>query len=96
MQIYKITNIINKKSYIGKTRNTFHKRYNHRYDWWNAPKTNLALKNAVDKYSSVYFKVEILFEQKDFNLNLLNELEKHYIRLHNTISPYGYNFTRRN
>lgn len=93
MEIYKITNLINNKSYVGKTKKCFHKRYNHRYDWWNAPSVNVALQHAVNKYGSDNFKVEILFKSEDYNLKLLDQLEIHFIQLNNTMSPYGYNFT---
>lgn len=92
MQVYKITNLINNKSYIGVTKRNFYVRYNYRNDWWNAPSVNLYLKNSVKKYGSENFSVEILenctFEEEIYFL------EKYYIKFYNTQnSNFGYNFT---
>jgi len=90
MEVYKITNLVNNKAYIGITRTTFWKRYNCRPDWWNVT-LNLGLINGVKKYGSDMFKVEII----DYGIDIwdLNNLEKYYIKLYNTLSPNGYNFT---
>lgn len=92
MQIYRILNIINGKSYIGQTKNTFRIRYNCRDDWWNIS-SNIALKGAVNKYGAENFKIEIIFEEKFLNQELLNELERFYIKKFNSLSPDGYNLT---
>lgn len=88
--VYKITNKINNKCYIGITKHSFRKRYNHKDDWWNAPSVNPLLKNAVNKYGSVNFEVSIVEEVKK------EELEKReifYIKHFNSMSPGGYNLT---
>lgn len=90
MLIYKITNIKNNKAYIGQTYNTFQIRYD-TTNWWDSTRLSKLVKYAVKKYGSDNFKVEILFEQKELNKNLLNDLEIHFIRLYNTMAPYGYN-----
>lgn len=90
MQVYKITNLINNKSYIGQTRYTFHERYN-RNEWWKSASLNRLVKNGIKKYGLENFKVEIIIDLKEFNFELLNELEKHYIRLFNSVVPFGYN-----
>jgi group I intron endonuclease len=89
-EVYKITNTINGKCYIGITKNSFRKRYNHRDDWWNAPTASKVLKKAVDKYGSDNFIVEIIEECK---LSVLESREKYYIDLYNSFSPNGYNLT---
>lgn len=91
MQVYKITNKINNKCYIGITRKTFRQRYNYRDDWWNASSVNSPLRKAVKKYGSENFIVEILKEVND--LKLLNELEVQYIINFNCMAPNGYNLT---
>ncbi len=92
MEVYKITNLINDKCYIGVTKRNFYIRYNYRKDWWNAPSINKHLKNSVIKYGSINFKVEIL-EECIFE-DELYFLEKYYIkRYQSNNSKYGYNFT---
>lgn len=46
----------------------------------------------VKKYGKKRFKKEIIVEG-NFNQELINELEKHYIRLYATRAPFGYNLT---
>lgn len=89
--VYKITNILNNKCYIGITKKTFRVRYNCRDDWWNAPSINTILKHSVTKYGAEYFKVEIIHETK--NIDELEELEKLYIKQYNSLAPNGFNLT---
>jgi group I intron endonuclease len=89
MQIYKITNLINNKSYIGQTRYTFEKRY--RKTWSKSRTLNRLVKRGVNKYGVENFKIDIIVDLPEFNFDLLNQLEKHYIQLHNTMVPFGYN-----
>jgi len=88
--VYKITNTINNKCYIGITKNTFRKRYNHRDDWWNAPSVNSLIKSSVKKYGNENFKVDILEKCKNEELE---EREKYYIKINNSFVPNGYNLT---
>lgn len=93
MIIYKITNTVNSKSYIGKCVRT---QIYHRYgkDWASNKTLNRHLKNAVLKYGKTLFKVEILHRLFIKDAQLLSLLEKHYIALHKSNNPdYGYNFT---
>jgi group I intron endonuclease len=86
--IYKITNNINKKCYIGQTARTLYKRYNgvkiNRVD-------NEPLKRAYKKYGKENFIIEIL--EFDVPLDLLNDREKFYIKKFNCMAPNGYNLT---
>lgn len=91
MIIYKITNTINNKSYIGLTTKSFRQRYNYRDDWWNAPSVSRVLSYSVKKYGSEYFKVEII--DNGIDLWDLRNLEQYYIKKYNTLSPNGYNLT---
>lgn len=54
------------------------------------------INNFVSKYgikkARIVFKKHIIV-QGDFNQHLLDELERHYIRLHATKKPFGYNLT---
>lgn len=79
--IYKITNMINGKTYIGK----------HSANKTNYMGSGSLIRNAIRKYKVENFKKEILIEG-DFNIKLLDELEIHYIRLyspHKTKNSYN-------
>lgn len=81
MIIYKITNIVNNKIYIGQTNGN-------RKNYLGGGKI---LKLAFKKYGRQNFKKEIIV-QGNFNRFLIDELEKHYIRLYNsTNKKIGYN-----
>ena len=90
MIIYKITNLINGKIYIGQTIRTFNKRYNGagigaervlRYFEINKDnKKNEHLNNALIKYGTNNFKVEIIC--KCNTIEELNEKEEYYIDLY--------------
>lgn len=81
MKIYKTTNLINNKIYIGQT-------IRKRKDYIGS---GLYLTRAIKKYGKQNFKCEIIIEGT-FNNLLLDELEKHYIRLYNsTDKNIGYN-----
>jgi group I intron endonuclease len=89
--IYKITNIISKKYYIGETKKS------NPYLRWNEHKRKIekgigcpALQDAVKKYGIKNFKFEILiicFDEDRYRF------EMEYIKKYNSISPYGYNLT---
>jgi len=49
-----------------------------------------SLNNAINKYDASKFTVEVI---KECNISELNDYEKYYINLFNTISPFGYNLT---
>jgi len=81
MIIYKITNLVNNKIYIGQTNGN-------RKNYLGGGKI---LKLAFKKYGRCNFKKEIIIKG-DFNRTLTDELEKHYIRLYNsTNKKVGYN-----
>lgn len=79
--IYKVTNLTNNKIYIGQT-NGLRKTYRG---------GGKILKFAYKKYGKENFKFEKITEG-NFNRVLLDELEKHYIRLYNSTNiKVGYN-----
>jgi len=88
MIIYKITNLLNKKAYIGQSKHPFNKRYKGG-KWWEYS-SNDCLVSAAKKYGHVNFSIEIL-ESNVENKNRLDELEAFYARKFNTYTPYGYN-----
>lgn len=89
MIIYKATNLINGKIYIGKTGRTLKKRIKEHLYEASSNRCCYLLHKAIRKYGSENFKWEIidrcLFEES------LNELEKYYIKKFNSLKPNGYN-----
>ncbi len=82
--IYKITNRINNKIYIGQSINC-EKRFNEH----KSSEHNKHLKRAYDKYGLENFSFEVLEETEE---SLLNERETYYIEFFNSINPkIGYN-----
>lgn len=83
--IYKVTNKVNNKSYIGQT------RYSVEFRWrqHQHKKDNTYFHNALHKYGIENFTVEVL-EECDFKD--LNDREIYYIAKFNTFSN-GYNLT---
>jgi group I intron endonuclease len=83
--IYKITNILNNKIYVGQTKNDLEKR------WKSHLKTNSNcryLNSAFKKNGVNNFKFELICISFDENLN---EIEKYYIKKLNCLVPNGYN-----
>lgn len=85
--IYKITNVINGKVYIGQSINIEQRWVQHK----NNP-CNQHIKNAYTKYGISNFKFEIIQEIFEINKKLLNELEIFYIEQYNSRNhDFGYN-----
>jgi group I intron endonuclease len=90
--IYKITNIITKKCYIGETKKS------NPYSRWVEHKRKIeqgigcpALQCAVKKYGIENFKFEVLiicFDEDRY------KFEIEYIKKYNSIAPNGYNLTK--
>lgn len=85
--IYRITNRVNGKVYIGKTINSFYKRYVNG-KWWEYSSNEL-LKKDVLLFGKESFYIEFLAE--NLSNNILSQLEVNLILSHNSISPNGYN-----
>lgn len=85
--IYKITNEVNGKVYIGQS-NDIKTRWNHEHGGKSTK--NISLKKDIEKFGLENFKYEILIEEID--LNKRNLLEKEFIKKYNSINPeLGYN-----
>lgn len=92
--IYKITNLINNKIYIGQTRMPEPQRWqSHIWHAYNNPQNDcIYLCHAIKKYGRENFKREILEEVDDENLNIR---EIYYINKYNSTNPQiGYNITK--
>lgn len=93
MFIYKITNKINNKIYIGKTYNkTIYDRFNRHIKEAN-PKHPILLDRAIYKYGSNNFIIEQIDEAT--SLEELNQKEKYWITYYNSTNRnIGYNLTK--
>lgn len=86
--IYKITNKLNNKSYIGQTHKSLEIRWK-RHCWQSEYKKNMPICLAIKKYGKENFSVEEITQcssQKE-----LDEKEIFYVNIFNTFSPHGYN-----
>lgn len=86
MIIYKISNKINGKAYIGQTIQSVQDR-------WKTHRAKNSqckyLKRAIEKYGIENFEITELAKAE--NLEQLNELEAKFIKELNTLAPNGYN-----
>jgi len=85
--VYKITNTLNNKVYIGKTKN-FNRRMKE-----HCSTVTLAIGKAICKYGKDNFLFEILYQTDDIDLLGLKEFE--YINIFNSMVPNGYNYTKK-
>lgn len=90
MIIYKITNLVNNKVYIGLTTGTLAKRWGeHKQD---SKYCDRHLYKSMRKYGIDNFTIEEIDSTEDFEC--LGELERYYIRKFNSRNPdFGYNIT---
>lgn len=88
MIIYKVTNNINGKVYIGQTITKIESRWYHHC--WAAVRYNANhFHHAINKYGKESFTIEVLCSA--LNRENLNYLERYFIELYNSFSQKGYN-----
>lgn len=87
MIIYKVTNTINGKVYIGQTINSLSRRWNGHC----GSRSKSAISLAIKKYGKENFIIKEIDGAN--SLTELNYLEEHYIYINNCIAPNGYNLT---
>lgn len=92
--IYKITNQINNKCYIGKSCNienrfNVHRAYLNQLRDWNKP-----LYRAFRKYGLDSFNFEIIEDLKEQYDMLCNKRERYWIKYYSSYGSNGYNGTR--
>ena len=88
MIIYKITNKINGKVYIGQTVRSLRDRW---YGHCNAP-TNTAIHHAIVKYRKENFTIEQIDSAK--TREELDQKEIYWIQFYDCLAPNGYNVTK--
>jgi len=89
MIIYKVTNKINNKCYIGQTiRSLEQRKHEHSRD---IKKFNIVFYRSIKKYGWNSFEWKVL--EKCDTKEELDEMEFHYIKQYNTFIPNGYNMT---
>ena len=90
--IYKSTNLINGKVYIGFTKNGLNRSHGHIF----AKKTNNPFHNALRKYGKESFIWEIIYQSIDQD-HTLNVMEPYFIKEYNSYIDFsnsnGYNAT---
>ena len=87
MRVYKVTNSITAKAYIGQTTRTLEERWTEHCK--PALKYRSALSSAVQKYGKENFTIEELGTAD--TQGELDTLEKSMIEKHTTLAPNGYN-----
>jgi group I intron endonuclease len=92
-RIYKITNDINSKVYVGQTSKTLQERFDRHYTegkWKNTKKMPIVF--AIQKYGKEHFKIELLEELPlNYTQIQIDEKEKEWGLKLNCFSPNGYN-----
>lgn len=88
--IYKITNKINGKSYIGQTIQSVKERfYQHCATKCSQAVLNMAIHKVINKYGKSNFTIEVIEEVESANLN---DREKYWIKYYDSYNN-GYNST---
>lgn len=89
--IYKITNIVNNKIYIGQTVNKIEYRLQEHFHAAETYKDKSILHSAIRKYGKDAFIIEVIEECKNKELS---DKEKYWIKFYNaTDRNIGYNIT---
>jgi len=86
--IYKVTNLVNNKIYIGQTKNLKERQRTHLKSA-NGTRSNMIFHKAIRKYGIDNFKWEILYKGEE----LIDEIEVYFIHYFNShcSNGYGYN-----
>ena len=88
--IYKITNKVNGKSYIGQTiQNVKERFYQHCATKCSQAVLNMVIHKAITKYGKSNFTIEVIEEVESTNLN---DRERYWIKYYNSYNN-GYNST---
>lgn len=83
MYIYLITNLVNNKKYVGQTTDFNRRMFQHKTN------TEQLIDKKIQEYGVNNFTFQILEENDD--PEIINQLEKDYIKKFNSLIPNGYN-----
>ncbi|CAM3017687.1 GIY-YIG nuclease family protein [Staphylococcus argensis] len=87
--IYKITNVVNGKVYVGQTVNYSKRKAGHFSYLRRGAHRNHYLQKAFNKYGEASFKIKVI---KECNINELDKLELFYMKKYNSLDrAHGYN-----
>lgn len=87
--IYKITNIVNNKVYIGQTKNKNERKHQHFCELRNNKHANKHFQNSFNKYGEDNFIYEII---EQCNISNVDNRERYWIRHFSSLNmKYGYN-----
>lgn len=87
--IYRITNLVNDKKYIGFSENVEQRLKKHKRD---SKKSQTTLYRAIRKHGTENFIFEVIYQSKD-GFYMLRIMEEHFIREYDTYGKGGYNMT---
>ncbi|CAL9975021.1 terminase large subunit [Vibrio phage K469] len=91
--VYRHTNTLNGKQYVGITKRTMQDRWReHVYSAFKEGSLN-AFHCAIRKYGVNAFDHEVLYVDEDHEYSVLEQFERDYIIESNCIAPNGYNMT---
>lgn len=91
--IYKITNKINNKTYIGQSQNIEQRKNQHYTQLKNNSHTNNHLQSSFNYYGERVFTFEIIYKCKTYNSRQMDLLEQLYIHKYDSYRK-GYNLTQ--
>lgn len=91
MIIYKVTNLVNNKIYIGQTSQSLKRRQSRHLSSAFSNDSNYAFHKAIRKYGKENFDWEIIDNSE--TQEELNEKEIYWIKFYNSFSEHGYNMT---
>lgn len=91
MYVYKITNKINNKIYIGIT-NNYKKRWGNECSYPSDPKRRQVIQEAIHKYGKDNFIFEVL--HSNLSIEEATKLESYYAEKFNSYTPNGYNVAK--
>lgn len=92
--VYKVTNLINNKVYIGVAKNFNSRKSSHVCEAFTRKNKKYPFYGALSKYGINNFTWEIVHEDNDWS-NAMNVMEEHFIRKFNShyVDGHGYNMT---